>query len=212
MLFTSCSPLAVVRSCTAALLVLAACGTRAAEPTTAPAAGPAKVELEGVLFDETVLHGGQVLPLNGVGLSSILSARSMVVALYLPSKQKTIEGALNVKGPKRIHYCTIRTISTRDLANAMLDRIRQNTTTEEFSANIVQTAQLGAVFGTRKEVRKGDCALIDWMPATQSTEFRLNGELLEQPIKGESFFQMMMKVWIGPNVRASTREALLGLR
>jgi hypothetical protein len=39
----------------------------------------------------------------------------------------------------------------------------------------------------------------------------MNGQKLGEPIKGESFFPMMMKVWIGPKVRGSTRDALLGV-
>ncbi|AKJ27541.1 chalcone isomerase family protein [Caldimonas brevitalea] len=216
MLSTSRFSAPLLRACTAALLVLAG-GASAAEPASAPAAAASTpvaggVVLEGVHFDPSVVVGGQTLPLNGAAMSSILSAKSMAVGFYLPTKQTTIDGATGVKGPKRIHYCTVRVLSTRDLANALLDRIRQNTTSEEFAANIVQTAQLGAVFGTRKELNKGDCVNIDWTPANQTTEFRLNGELISEPIKGESFFSMMMKVWIGPRVRASTREGILGLR
>ena len=36
------------------------------------------------------------------------------------------------------------------------------------------------------------------------------GTTFGDTIKGEAFFPMMMKVWIGPKVRGSTRDALLG--
>lgn len=169
------------------------------------------VKFEGFDFPTTAAVGNQNLVLNGIAASSILSTRSTVVAFYLPSKQTTMDGATGVKGPKRIQFYMLRAVSAKDLANAMLDRIRQNVTTEEFSANIIATSQLGAVFGQRSKVNKGDVVVIDYSPTEKSTEFTLNGKRIGDPIQGEAFFPMMMKVWIGPKVRDSTRDGLLGL-
>lgn len=177
----------------------------------AGSARAADVKFEGFEFPTTASVGNQNLVLNGVAASSILSTRSTVVAFYLPSKQTTMEGATGVKGPKRIQFYMLRAVSAKDLANAMLDRIRQNVTTEEFSANIIATSQLGAVFGQRSKVNKGDVVVIDYNPTEKSTEFTLNGKRIGEPIQGEAFFPMMMKVWIGPKVRDSTRDGLLGL-
>ena len=169
----------------------------------------ADVEVEGFKFsDAATVHGTQLV-LNGAGTSSILSTKSTAVAFYLPKKQTTMEGAVGEKGAKRIQFYMLRDVSARDLSNAMLDRIRQNAA-EDFAANIMQTAQLGAVFGNRAKVFKGDVMVIDYDPASQSSTFTLNGQKIGDTIKGETFFPMMMKVWIGPKVRGSTRDALLG--
>lgn len=171
----------------------------------------AEVEVEGYRFNDVAVVHGQTLVLNGAGTSSILSTKSTAVAFYLPRKQTTLEAAVAEKGAKRIQFYMMRDVRARDLANAMLDRIRQNVPTEEFAANIVQTSQLGSVFGTRTSVAKGDLVIVDYNPASQTTEFTLNGQKIGETIKGESFFPMMMKVWIGPKVRGSTRDALLGV-
>jgi Chalcone isomerase-like len=170
----------------------------------------AEVEVEGFRFNDAAQVHGQTLVLNGAGTSSILSTKSTAVAFYLPHKQTTMEAAVAEKGAKRIQFYMMRDVRARDLANAMLDRIRQNVPTAEFAANIVQTSQLGSVFGTRASVAKGDLVIVDYNPATQTTEFTLNGQKIGETIKGESFFPMMMKIWIGPKVRGSTRDALLG--
>ncbi len=170
-----------------------------------------EVQVDGYSFPETASVGGANLVLNGVASSSILSTRSSVVAFYLPSKQKTTEAATTVKGPKRIQFYMVRTVSARDLSNALLDRIRQNVSSEEFRANIIATAQLGTVFSTIPRINKGDKVVIDYLPATASTEFTLNGQKIGETIQGEAFFPMMMKVWIGPKVRDTTRDGLLGL-
>ena len=173
-------------------------------------AARAEVEVEGFKFADTAVVQGQVLQLNGAAVSSVLSAKSTAVAFYLPRKQTTMEGAAAEKGVKRIHFFMMRDVSARDLSNAMLDRIRQNVPTAEFSANIVATSQLGTVFGNRKKVFKGDEIIVDYTPSTQSTQFTLNGQRVGETIMGESFFPMLMKVWIGPKVRGSTRDGILG--
>lgn len=168
-------------------------------------------EVEGFDFPNAAAVAGQSLTLNGAAVSSILSTRSTVVGLYLTSKQTTMEGAVGLKGPKRIQFYMLRTVSSRDLSNALLDRIRQNVPAEEFRANIMATSDLGAVFNTRAKLAKGDLVVIDYNPASQQTDFTVNGQKLGEPIKGETFFPMLMKVWIGPNVRGATRDGLLGI-
>lgn len=176
----------------------------------ASGAARAEAEVEGYKFADTATVQGQTLHLNGAAVSSILSMKSTAVAFYLPKKQTTMEGAVAEKGVKRIHFFMVREVSARDLSNAMLDRIRQNVTTAEFSANIVATSQLGTVFGNRKRVNKGDEVIVDYSPTTQTTEFSLNGQKIGDSIQGEAFFPMLMKVWIGPKVRGATRDGLLG--
>jgi len=170
----------------------------------------AEVDVEGYKFQDTETVHGQNLLLNGAATSSILSTRSTAVGFYLPKKQTTMEAAVAEKGVKRIQFYMLRDVSARDLSNAMLDRIRQNAQ-EEFAKNIMQTSQLGMVFGTRSKLLKGELVTIDYNPAKQSTEFAVNGQKMGDTIEGESFFPMMMKVWIGPKVRGSTRDGLLGI-
>jgi len=176
-----------------------------------PLAHAAEVQVDGYSFTDTATVGGQNLVLNGTAPSSILSTRSSIVGFYLPSKQKTAESAVAVKGAKRIQFYMVRSVSARDLSNALLDRIRQNVSPEEFRANIIATAQLGTVFSTIPRINKGDKVVIDYLPATQTTEFTLNGQKVGDTIQGEAFFPMMMKVWIGPKIRDSTRDGLLGI-
>jgi len=183
------------------------CATLLALP--ALTAGAAEVEVEGFRFPTTATVHGQTLVLNGAAASTMLGVQATAVGFYLPKKHTTMEGAVSEKGAKRIQFYMLRDVRARDLSNALLDRIRQNAA-EEFTQNILQTAQLGAVFGTREKVMKGDLVVVDYHPATKSTEFSLNGQKIGDTIKGEAFFPMMMKVWIGPKVLGSTRDALLG--
>jgi hypothetical protein len=170
------------------------------------------VTVEGFDFPLAAQVGGQRLALNGAGGSNILSVKATAVALYLPSKATTPEAAFAMPGAKRITLVALRELSARDLSSALIDRIRQNATQQEIESNVMQLAGLGGVFGTRRSLPKGSVVTIDYNPATKSTEFRLNGtERLAEPIAGDSFFPMMMKVWLGPRIRPATRNALLGI-
>jgi hypothetical protein len=178
--------------------------------SAAALAARADVEVEGFKFPDTETVAGQNLLLNGAGMDTIGAFKALAVGFYLVHKETTMEAACAEKGAKRIQFYMLREVSARDMSNALLDRIRQNVPKEEFAANIIQTAQLGEIFGTRPKVVKGDLINIDYNPQTQITEFFLNGQKLGSDIKGESFMSMMMKVWIGPKARAATRRQLLG--
>jgi len=168
------------------------------------------VLVAGIEFAPSTSVGNQAVVLNGAGTSNIMSTRATAVGLYLSAKTQDADKALALPGAKRLTVVALRDLSARDLSNALLDRIRQNAAPGEVEANVMQIAAVGAVFGTRKKMGKGDVLTIDWLPGSKATEFRINGESTGEPIAGERFYPLMMKVWLGPKVRGSTRDALLG--
>ena len=180
-------------------------------PALAQTAAPASVTVAGMEFTSTASVGGQTLVLNGAGVSNILSTRATAVGLYLGSKTTGVAAALAMPGAKRVRMVALRDLSGRDLSNALLDRLRQNAAPGEVEANVLQIAGMGGVFGTRTRLPKGDVLTLDYLPATKSTEARVNGERVSEPIVGERFYPLLMKVWIGPRIRAGTRDALMGV-
>lgn len=171
---------------------------------------PQPVVVAGIDFAPSTSIANQAVVLNGAGTSNIMSTRATAVGLYLPSKTQQVEQALAMPGPKRITMVALRDLSSRDLSNALLDRIRQNAAPGEVEANVLQIAAVGGVFGTRARMNKGEVLTIDWLPASKSTEFRMNGEAMGNAITGDKFYPLMMKIWVGPRVRGATRDALLG--
>ena len=169
------------------------------------------MKVAGVDFATSASLAKQGLVLNGAGTSNIMSTRASAVGLYLPAKTLDVEQALAMPGPKRITMVALRELSARDLSNALLDRIRQNAGPGEVESNVLQIAAVGGVFGVRKSMNKGDTLTIDYLPATKSTEFRMNGEPMGDPIVGDKLYPLMMKIWIGPKVRGATRDALMGV-
>lgn len=169
------------------------------------------VRVAGIEFATSTSVDNQAVVLNGAGTSNIMSTRASAVGLYLATKTQDVDKALSMPGAKRITMVALRDLSSRDLSNALLDRIRQNAAPGEVEANVLQIAAVGGVFGTRSKMSKGEVLSIDWLPASKSTEFRMNGEPMGAAIVGDRFYPLMMKVWLGPKVRGATRDALLGL-
>jgi hypothetical protein len=149
--------------------------------------------------------------LQGSGVLYRLAYKALNTGLYLPAKQTSLNDVLAAKGPKRLHLVAMREITSRDLSNIMLDAIRANVSREEVAVNIFAMAELGAMFNSRDRVVKGDTIFIDYNAATQLTEFSVNGQRVGT-IKSEAPFSMLLKIWLGPNVRASTREGVSGIK
>lgn len=168
------------------------------------------VEMEGFKFEPAATVAGKPVLLNGAAVSSILSTRTTVVALYLARKQTTPEAALLEPGAKRLCFYSLRDVSAKDLSNTFLERLRQNATTEEIAANFVQIAQFGSAFSNRNKLNKGDFVVLDFNPANNQIEMTLNGQRIAEGLQSESFFRMLMKIWMGPKVKPATRKGLVG--
>ncbi|WP_269531875.1 chalcone isomerase family protein [Chitinimonas sp. BJYL2] len=170
----------------------------------------ATYSVNNIKFEDSAVVYGQKLVLNGASASTILSAKATVVGLYLAQKQTTPEGVAAVKGAKRIMLVALKDISSKDLGNVLVDRIRQNASQEEVNANVGQIIQIGSIFGRVPKLKKDDVVYIDWNPQLKHTQFLLNDKPLGDPMVGDSFYAMFTKVWLGPKVRAQTRNNLLG--
>lgn len=171
----------------------------------------AAVDVDGVSFEDGDTVASQKLVLNGASASQILSSKATAVGLYMAQKANTPEAAFTVKGAKRIRVVALKEISAKDLATVLLDRIKQNATREEVENNILQLAAMGGAFSSRSKLVKGDVITLDWLPTPKTTEIRINNELATQPIQGDVFYPVVMKVWLGPKVRTNLRNNLLGV-
>ncbi len=193
-------------------LLMSATAGRPAWSQSTPTAGATPVEVAGFRFDPTFTLAGKPLLLNGAAVSHILSVRTTVVALYLARKQTNVEAALTEAGPKRLCFFSLREISAKDLSNTFIDRLRKNASSDEIAGHFIQIAQFGSAFSNRNKLVKGDFVTLDYNPVANLTEMTLNGQRIGEAMSGEPFFRMLMKIWMGPRVRASTRDGLVGQR
>lgn len=165
------------------------------------------VEIGGVRLDDRVALGGQELVLNGAGIRTRFMFKVYVGALYLPAKAGDLAGVL-AKAPRRVQLTMLRDLGADDLVGALVDGLKQNSTTDELAALKPQTEQLVAVMKSIGEVKTGGVVTIDF----DGNETRVGYDgAAKGSIAGASFNAALMKIWLGDKpAQADLKQAMLG--
>ncbi len=197
----------------AALLTPIAASAQTAQtaPTVSAAAAAAPVEVAGVKYDGTVEVAGQKLVLNGAGIRYKAIFKVYTAGLYLNAKAATPEAVLANTGPKRIHIQMLRDIDGEELGKLFTKGMEQNASREEFGRSISGVLRMSEIFVQKKKLKSGETFGVDYIPGTGTVIF-VNGQLIPgEPIKGEDFFHMLLKIWLGKSPADSDlKVALLG--
>lgn len=199
----------------AALLAPVGASAQSTPPTASSAApapaAPASVELAGVKYDGTAEVAGQKLQLNGAGIRYKAIFKVYTAGLYLNAKATTPEAVLANNGPKRIHIQMLRDIDGEELGKLFTKGMEQNATREEFGRSISGVLRMSEIFVQKKKLKTGESFGVDYIPGTGTVVF-VNGQLIPgEPIKGEDFFHMLLKIWLGKSPADSDlKVALLG--
>ncbi|WP_431264827.1 chalcone isomerase family protein [Roseateles chitinivorans] len=182
-----------------------AASAAAAAPTTAP------IELAGVKYDGNVEVAGQKLQLNGAGIRYKAIFKVYTAGLYMNAKATSPEAVLANTGPKRMHIQMLRDIDGEELGKLFTKGMEQNATREEFGRSIVGVLRMSEIFVQKKKLKTGESFGVDYIPGTGTVVF-VNGQLIPgEPIKGEDFFNVLLKIWLGKSPADSDlKVALLG--
>ena len=167
-------------------------------------------EVAGVKVEERVELGPGELVLNGAGLRTRVFFKIYVAGLYLAEKRTHAEEVLALPGAKRVSMHMMRTLSARQLIDALEEGIRDNTPASEREPLSGRLAELAAVMSALQSAKEGDVIALDWLPGS-GTRIVLNGEPRGKPIVGEDFYRALLRIWLGDNpVSGSLKKALLG--
>lgn len=182
--------------------------TMAAASAAAPAA---PIEVAGVKYDGNVEVAGQKLVLNGAGIRYKAIFKVYTAGLYLNARAATPETVLANTGPKRIHIQMLRDIDGEELGKLFTKGMEQNATREEFGRSITGVLRMSEIFVQKKKLKTGESFGVDYIPGTGTVVF-VNGQLIPgEPIKGEDFFNVLLKIWLGKSPADSDlKVALLG--
>jgi hypothetical protein len=186
-------------------LVLAAVALWAA----AGAASAQTVELAGVKFEPQALVAGKTLGLNGAAVRYKAVFKVYAIGLYLPSKASTAKSVLEQAGPKKVHVVMLRDVSGAELGRNFAHHFEDNVSREEFTSSVKQIFRFGELFSNRKMLKAGESFTLDWIPGVGAV-VSLNGVPQGEPYAGTSFYNGMLKLWIGDADSAGVRSALLG--
>ena len=171
--------------------------------------GAAALEVAGVSVPETVIIGdsGEKLVLNGAGIRKKLFIKVYVGALYLSSKQNTVDAILNAEGAKRItmHFL-YKEVSAKKLVKTWNEGFSGNSSAAEVKALQGHINQFNKLFST---VHKGDVIRLNYLPA-QGTQVWIKDKLTGT-IEGKDFNQALLKIWLGPKpADDGLKKAMLG--
>lgn len=170
-------------------------------------------EVEGIKLEDriTLGKGGPVLVLNGAGVRhKMVMLKVYVGALYLSGKKTDAEEAIRDAGPKRVAmHILADEVSARDFVASLNNALAANHIPAELALIESRIRDLNRMMQSVGTLKKGSVVHLDYLPGT-GTRVSVNG-VDKITIKGEDFFQSMLRIWIGRKpVDGRLRDAMLG--
>ena len=171
------------------------------------------IEIEGVKVDDQVTLGkaGPPLVLNGAGVRHrMMVIKVYVGALYVTAKKTSAEDVLADPGPKRVAmHILIDELTAQELTASLNNALAANHIPAELALIESRIQDLNRMMNSVGAIKKGGVVLLDYLPGT-GTRITVNG-VEKITIKGEDFFQAMLRIWIGKKpVDGRLSDAMLG--
>ena len=177
-----------------------------------PASGNA-ADVNGTTFPDkvTLTADGPDLVLNGAGERTILLFRIYAIALYLPVRAKSLQDAIAIKGPKRLHMVMLRNeITSKQVHDHVLARMEDGTQPAEMAVMKSRLDDVDRIIQAERVIRLGGTIILDFVPG-QGTVIRVNGIAKGAPIPGEDFYNALLRIWLGDRAKSlKLRDQLLG--
>lgn len=168
-------------------------------------------EIEGVRVEDQINASGGSLVLNGAGVRTKLAFIKLYVgALYLPKKMTETDAILKDPGAKRVAmHVLIDELTAKELIASLNNAIAANHIPAEIALIESRLRDLNRMMSAVGVLKKGATVVLDYAPAA-GTRISINGEE-KLVIKGEDFFQALLRIWIGAKpVDGTLRRAMLG--
>ena len=176
------------------------------------AATPATArEVAGVNFAEKATVAGVPLVLNGAGVRHKAVFKVYAIGLYLPQTTHSAEETLSTKTPRRISVVMLRDIDSAELGQLFTRSMQENMDRTNASRLLPGIMRMSQVFSDHKRLKEGEGFQVDWTPGTGAV-LTITGQSVGEPFREPEFFQMLMRIWLGPHPADwPLKDALLGL-
>lgn len=172
----------------------------------------AAMEVEGFQVPESIQLEGQSLLRNGVAIRRLAVFKMEVASLYLTSPQNSLQGVTAAKGPKSLRLVMLRDAPSQLLSRKFVHDFQSVSTPVEWNALTNEVTALNAMFAATGGISKGDVVTLDWLPE-KGMSIALNGKSLSaQPLNNELVYQIILRIFLGPDAQAAARDQLLGLK
>lgn len=172
--------------------------------------GNALAAITSTKFEPTQTVQGTNLTLNGAGTRYKAIFKVYDLALYTPRKVSTPEELLALPGPKRLNFVALRDVPGTDLGLAFIKGLSANSTSDLSLKHTVSSNRLVEIFSGRSKLTAGDSFAMEYVPG-KGTTFYIVGQPQGAPIGDAEFFNMVLKIWVGPiPADFKLKDALLG--
>ena len=148
-------------------------------------------------FAPTQLVQGTPLSLNGMGTRYKAIFRVYDMALYTPSKVSTPEALLALSGPKRLSFVALRDVPGTDLGLAFIKGLNSNSSPEMVQKHAASSTRLIDIFSGKPKLVSGDTFAMEYVPG-KGTTFFIQGQPQGAPVGDTEFFNMVLRIWVGP--------------
>jgi len=170
------------------------------------------LEIESVQVEDRIALGknGPQLVLNGAGVRyKMFFIKVYVGALYLTAKKSDADEIIADSGPKRVAmHILIDELTAQELTASLNNALAANHIPAELALIESRIRELNRMMNSIGVIKKGGVIHLDYLPGT-GTRVTVNGEQ-KIIIKGEDFFQAMLRIWIGRKpVDGRLRDAML---
>ncbi|MDZ7937478.1 MAG: chalcone isomerase family protein [Rhodoferax sp.] len=149
------------------------------------------------VFPRTQQVQGSTLSVNGAGTRYKAIFKLYDMALYTQRKVKTPEELLALPGPKRLNFVALRELPGTDLGLTFIKGLSNNATPDLVQKHAASSTRLIEIFSGRSKLAAGDTFAMEYVPGKGTTFF-----IQEQPqgasIGDAEFFNMVLKIWVGP--------------
>lgn len=168
------------------------------------------LEVEGVQVEEQITLGGVKLQLNGAVPRKRGYFKTDVMALYSTEKKISPDTFYHPTGPRRMALIMLRDLPAATISRYFIGDFGQVATDAEFKQLINEVGKTGAIYGNLTRVLKGDVVTVDWIPG-KGMQSTLNGKPLnDPPWNTPLYYEVFMRMFIGPIVPEDTRTTLFG--
>lgn len=161
-------------------------------------------------FPPTQVVQGSTLTVNGMGTRYKAIFRVYDLALYTSSKVTTTEALLALPGPKRLNFVALRELPGTDLGVAFIKGLNSNSSPELVQKHAASSTRLIEIFSGKTKLVPGDTFAMEYVPG-KGTTFYIQGQPQGAPVGDTEFFNMVLKIWVGPvPADFKLKDALLG--
>jgi hypothetical protein len=161
-------------------------------------------------FETTAEVLGTKLQMNGAGTRRRGIFNGYDMALYTPRKVTTVDELLALPGPKKLQFVALRDLPGTELGRLFIKGMGENSPKELTQKHSLSSLRLIEIFSGRAKVSPGESFAMEFIPG-KGTLFYILGKPQGEPVGDAEFFQMVLKIWVGP-APADTllKESLLG--